>query len=359
MALSVDRSQLFFLPICVRFRRIRCPTSVPRFTTVNVYPHYLEDALLPRILLDFFECTYTERISEADIVISSVFPSYTLKSRLLSKLSPELKPYEYIRKPKGSSQLWIHDSGEVPGFSEYSTFLSSNCDLGIGYEVPVDLQNTKYHHTPIWLNSLDWSTYGIRISSGATVQRLGRLIKPSELTIPLSWSQWSTRTNRIISTASHYPPLRYLALNALQKCMHVDLQGYVPYEFKQSCSIPKSIPKCRAYAKYRYALCIENRLFPNYVTEKIPEAFAHGVIPISYSPGLTTSGFNKGSYIDMSDFICSPLSDPAGLTGISSEYIKAGFILTKDSPQFNIPLLSQPPCLDQLLAFLKLNVPIF
>jgi FkbM family methyltransferase len=78
--------------------------------------------------------------------------------------------------------------------------------------------------------------------------------------------------------------------------------------------------KMQHLKNYFFALCFENCIAPNYVTEKIWHAIAAGVLPIYYAGASHTiyRDFPKGSFIDFADFH-DPISCWEFVDSISTE----------------------------------------
>ena len=51
-----------------------------------------------------------------------------------------------------------------------------------------------------------------------------------------------------------------------------------------------------------FALCPENSMYPGYYTEKVPESFSAGCIPITWADQNIRSEFNPASYINLVDY---------------------------------------------------------
>jgi hypothetical protein len=54
-------------------------------------------------------------------------------------------------------------------------------------------------------------------------------------------------------------------------------------------------------SKYRFVLCFENDLYPGYVTEKLPEAWATGAIPLYWGDDRSKY-FNPEAFINLNNF---------------------------------------------------------
>lgn len=74
---------------------------------------------------------------------------------------------------------------------------------------------------------------------------------------------------------------------------------------KYKNNLPNSKPvsdKISFIKKYKFNLAMENEEYPGYVTEKIIDAWAAGCIPIYWGSERIYDEFQKGSFINVSDF---------------------------------------------------------
>jgi hypothetical protein len=119
---------------------------------------------------------------------------------------------------------------------------------------------------PYWYNYIDWPTYPR--SNG--YPRFGRLYTLAELCAPLAPSP--NRLDKVIAISSHLDHPRSALLQSLQSEFHFDIFGAAGSKFEG--------PKLDKMQQYRFAFCPENSAGFGYETEKIPEAWVAGCIPI-------------------------------------------------------------------------------
>jgi len=135
-------------------------------------------------------------------------------------------------------------------------------------------------------------------------------------------------------------PFRMHALTALSGIGKVDVFG----------GISRNTPKTRALEKYkisqdyRFIFCFENDLFPGYVTEKAPEAWATGAIPL-YWGADSKKYFNEKSLINLEKF--ATLEE--FITNVA-EVNQSKSLWTQISSQ---PLLAKRPNLDEVRVVLR------
>jgi hypothetical protein len=119
---------------------------------------------------------------------------------------------------------------------------------------------------PYWYNYVDWPQY----PRSNFYKRFGRLYKLSELMTSLPDSV--DRKNRVISISSHLDHPRKSLLQYVKKYFDVDVYGASGIKFNGA--------KIDMMHQYKYAFCPENSTGYGYDTEKIPEAWVAGCIPV-------------------------------------------------------------------------------
>ena len=98
--------------------------------------------------------------------------------------------------------------------------------------------------------------------------------------------------------SSHLREPRVSCLAALQKYMPVNGVGpYFDSHIKDHHS--SGFLKKEILNQYGYNLCPENGSSSGYVTEKIPEAFAAGCLPITYVDLSVSVDFNPRAFINL------------------------------------------------------------
>jgi hypothetical protein len=92
-------------------------------------------------------------------------------------------------------------------------------------------------------------------------------------------------------------PFRMHALSALSTIGKVDVFGGIARNTRQS----RAEFKYDIAQKYKFVFCFENDLFPGYVTEKAPEAWATGAVPLYW--GSDPAGYlNPKSMLNLAEF---------------------------------------------------------
>ena len=203
------------------------------------------------------------------------------------------------------------------------------------YSISFDLGVTNVHHCrfPLWMAMFDWRHEGIETNGE---ERLGPPIPIEQLMRPLG-SQ-SARMFKAILISSHQREPRATLLEATKQIMEVECYGSA---FPESTG--KKFLKLDVCRDKMFALCPENSMAPGYYTEKIPDAFAAGCIPITWCDQNVSHDFNPNAIINMASFA-------------STGYVEG--LREMVQPQslnriLNEPLLLKRPSLDNMKSFLE------
>ena len=121
---------------------------------------------------------------------------------------------------------------------------------------------------PYWYNYVDWPQY----PRGNFYNRFGRLYRLEELMSPLPHP--IERKDRAVSISSHLDHPRRGLLSNLKSLMAVDSFGAAATRFSGG--------KLDLMCEYKYAFCAENSVGYGYDTEKIPEAWVAGCVPVGF-----------------------------------------------------------------------------
>lgn len=324
----------------------------PKIFLHNLYPLFQTQDIIWSILQNRFSARVTHKLDEADIILLGPFHFSGIRKTLSLEVFRHLKNKFFensnalvknsIRQllDPNHSKVWIHISGEVPGLSPNGSFYNSECDYGIGHESMV---NSNYVHMPHWYQSIDWSNIGLNRSDNA-FYRLGAPINVHELLQEKSATLFRHRPKRCALISSHLTTPRDVLIREIEKVMPVDLfgiSGSGPVQFRNKT------PKRELLSNYTFSLCPENRLYPGYITEKIPEAFVSGAHPIGWYLHGSAMEFHSQAHIN-----CASESD-RGISGDGTlaHYINARY--TQLCKEGSPALIHQAPSLDPVIALLE------
>ena len=262
-----------------------------RLAIEGCYPSFLETDLVMRILQGLSPVDVVSRISVHDLLIRGPFSDGSRRRRWVNH-SLHLK-----QQISGVSRArTLHVSAENPGGSDYQDFLESGCEFGVGHEIRIGDDN--YFRMPHWWNYIDFSGQGIE--SPDNWQRLGTPIREEELMRPISWNV----------DAVHAAAFVVSRLNAQRRYLYersslaIPIKGYgKAFDSSVKDHSRSGFTKRDLLASFRFGFCPENAIFPGYYTEKIPEAFVSGAIPITYADNLVKIDFECKSMLNVYDFL--------------------------------------------------------
>lgn len=213
----------------------------------------------------------------------------------------------------------------------------SKVDYGIGFDFIYG--NNNFFRFPYWMEMLDWSDNGFR---GNSNPRYGSLININKLMRPIGLDEWFTRKPIAAFFTSHMIEPRLSLYKKISESIPID--GYGPFfneEIKNHNS--SKYKKKDVLGMYQFNLCPENNCYPGYYTEKIPEAFHSGCIPITCVDSNVSFDFNPKAFINLFDEFGGGFGDFSHLLS-NKLYVKS---------KLTEPLILRRPCLEPLRFFLE------
>lgn len=205
---------------------------------------------------------------------------------LRSLVSSVDQPLQELLNTRKYQPIKLFHTQENVRFDQVQADYSISFDLGV--------QSDKHLRFPYWMEMLDWSHEGI---TGNTNPRYGELMKISTLMSPLG-KQFLARGNSCAMLSSHLREPRGSLYRAIEKI--ISTQGFGSH-FDKSIKDHHSsgFLKKDILEKFSFNLCPENGLYPGYYTEKIPEAFNSGCLPITWADENISADFNPNALINM------------------------------------------------------------
>ena len=220
--------------------------------------------------------------SHADLKILGPFQK---QSRFKSFVPKPLRPL-FAPKKRRSDLLTLFHTQENIRHNSISANFSLSFDLGV--------EDNNHFRLPYWMEMIDWAHEGITTN---TNPRYGRLMSLDRLMQPLG-EGFKGRAQKIAFITSHLNEPRKLLYQHLNSLMTIE--GFGPY-FDQNIRShhQSSFTKYTLLQEYAFNLCPENSLYPGYVTEKIPEAFYAGCIPLAWVDTNVICDFNPKAIINL------------------------------------------------------------
>jgi hypothetical protein len=165
-------------------------------------------------------------------------------------------------------------------------------DYSISFDLSV--QSDLHFRLPYWMEMVDWSHEGLL---GNNNSRFGKLLSISRMMNPLG-RDYLTRPRKVAMLSSHLREPRATLAKAVGNL--ISLEGFGPYFDKSIRYHQKSgFNKVDVLKNFAFNLCPENGLYPGYYTEKIPEAFVAGCLPLTWADANVCADFNPKSFINL------------------------------------------------------------
>lgn len=165
-------------------------------------------------------------------------------------------------------------------------------DYSISFDLCVN--SNKHIRLPYWMEMVNWHHEGV---DGNVNVRFGQLLELERLMQPLG-DVFLKRQYKAAFFSSHLREPRATLLAAVNAIAPVE--GYGPH-FDATIAHHSSsgLGKFAVLQGYAFNLCPENTMHPGYYTEKIPEAFAAGCVPIAWADTNLCTDFNPGAMINL------------------------------------------------------------
>lgn len=252
-------------------------------------PHDYQSSLLPIVIEDMGYKIEWVNSTEADLLILG--PFYKKKQ----------KPHRWCPKPLrpllSKSLDTLGRNAQQGPLTLFHTQENERHDfVDADYSISFDLGVQSDHHFrfPYWMEMLDWSHEGI---TSNTNPRFGGLLNISTLMSPLG-DRYLNRGGSCALLSSHLREPRGSLFKALEKV--IPTQGFGAFFNKEIKDHHSSGFLKRDILKdFSYNLCPENGLYPGYYTEKIPEAFYSGCLPITWADENISVDFNPNSFLNL------------------------------------------------------------
>lgn len=208
------------------------------------------------------------------------------------------------------------------------------------YSLTFDLGISDGHHfrMPYWMEVANWSEEGV---TGNSNPRYGRLLDINRLLTPLG-TDFLNRPQKAAIFASHLREPRGSLLSTVKKEIEVIEYGK-SFNPRIKNHLESGLIKFDELQGFAFNLCPENGMHPGYYTEKIPEAFMAGCLPITWTDENVRADFNPRAFINL-----APMS--------TDNYAELGEILHSKTilgGYAEQPLLLKRPDIEPLKNFIQ------
>jgi len=306
-----------------------------RVSTLGV-PRDYKASLLPAVCRSLGYQIQWVKPNQCDLLI--IGPFINLSKKRLAWCPKPIRPYfsglseslASFYNSRKESPLTLFHTGENTRFDFIESDYTISFDLGVS--------NSKHFRMPYWMEVVDWSIDGV---SGNTNPRYGRLLDIDRLMRPLG-RDFLIRPQRVAIFASHLREPRGTLLRVVKNQIEVVEFGR-SFNSKIKNHLESGLIKYDELQLFAFNLCPENGMHPGYYTEKIPEAFMAGCLPITWADENVKSDFNPHAFINLAPMSANYFSE---LTGI----LHSQKILSTYAEQ---PLLLTRPSIEPLKVYIK------
>ena len=298
-------------------------------------PHDYKRSLIPTIIKYLGWNITWSTPSSCDLLVLGSFhktkKNFRFLPRKLRKPSSKLiNSIIRITGRKYSPPLTLFHTNECLRHNHINADFSISSDLGV---------SSKNHlRIPYWYEILDWSDYKLGTLSNP---RYGSLISIKRLLEPLG-SEFISRSRKCVFFSSHLREPRQTLYSFFKKHHMIDAYGIEFSAHKKGQLIQEDIVKQDILPNYSFNLCPENNLYPGYYTEKIPESFNSGCLPVTWTDECVHNDFNPKAFLNLHRFHTN-LSE-------SLDYLLSDDELKRFTEE---PLLLKKPKLDGSLSFVS------
>ena len=269
--------------------------------TLKDTPHDYPSSLVPILMESLGYKISWVKESQADLVIQGPF------------VKKDHKPFRWLPKPLRPGAQFLKEqlstfnpsstSGNSPNnrpnnklclFQTSENIRPDMTETDFALSFDLGIKDPKHCRFPYWMEMTDWSTEGI---TGNTNPRFGRILDIEQMMRPLG-DQFLKRERHALLISSHLLEPRKTIYQALSELVPVQgLGAYFNSDIKNHHQ--SGFVKFDELQAVAFNLCPENSLFPGYYTEKIPEAFLAGCLPITWTDQNVQVDFNPKAMINL------------------------------------------------------------
>lgn len=297
-----------------------------------------QESLIPTVILSLGYSVHWTNPSDCDLLIYGPF----FEEKKVKKWTPKpLRPFLNQFRANRSNPLVNTHHRPLRLFitGENVRHDSQNCDFSISFDLGIS--SPQHFRMPYWMEMIDWSEEGV---VGNQNPRFGRLLNLDKLASPLG-SAFLKRYRRAAIFASHLREPRKTLLQVVKNQIEVIEFGrsFNPNIKNHSES---GLVKFDELQHFAFNLCPENGMHPGYYTEKIPEAFMAGCLPITWADENVKVDFNPKAFINLAPMSATYYAELA-------EIVHSAARLSEYAEQ---ALLIQKPSIEPLQRFLKIII---
>jgi len=305
-----------------------------KLSTIGQYYTYREESLFPLLISSLgYEIVWVDP-DKCDVLIIGK-PMHAVKW-ILKKGSFVILPDYYHTFIKTYIQKRHYKPLTLFHTCENLRHDSVKADYSISFDFSAEKE--RHYRLPYWMEMVDWSHEGLL---GNKNKRFGKLFSISRMMQPLGGS-FLSKPRKAALFASHLDGPRKKIYQAVKKVIATD--GFGKYfDTNISNHSNSGFEKYNILKGYSFNLCPENKLYPGYYTEKIPEAFLGDTLPLTWSDKHVSVDFNPKSFINLEH-----------IDWTNSEVLRELLLSEKELAAYaEQPLLLTPPSIEPFRGFCR------
>lgn len=283
------------------------------------------------------------KIKDCDILIIGPYEQQSVLSIAKRRVANKILKNDSIKKNYPNLDIYLlkRKFSPLKIYLSFENYQFPNVKYDYAVTSCMGINDENHLRLPLWKELIDWSNTGIIRATDDFAKRFYRYYDLEAMVIP-SPNSFLDKERKFCMITSHLSEPRKSIFNKFSRKFKVD--GYGPCfnkNIKDHFSNP--IKKIDILKNYAFNLCPENSLYPGYYTEKIPEAFLGGCLPISWTDQNVKYDFNTNSFINLLDY--SHNSYEEIIDKLNDDLFLKKFI--------DQPLLLKKPNLDNEIKFVK------
>ena len=205
-----------------------------------------------------------------------------VKSHLPGGINFDDPLFSTNQQPTGRAKFHIFFTGENerPPQGRWDAYLSFDVHSFDG----------RNSYLPLWwITSSDILVPTISPYLGRSIT-IKQMMKPRE-------AEFEKREKFCVAFIGKAYPFRMHSIAALSKIGKVDVFGAIARNTRKT----RAAEKFDIAQEYKFVYAFENDFFPGYVTEKLPEAWATGAVPLYWGSDITKS-MNPAAFMNAADY---------------------------------------------------------
>jgi hypothetical protein len=255
-------------------------------------PHDYKLGLLPVIIRDLGYHIQWVKPALCDLQIRG--PFFRQDEKRYRWLPRSVRPFASDFELALKSGLGSRSSAPLSLFHTAECIRHDAIEADYSISFDLSIHSNRHFRFPYWMEMIDWSHEGLL---GNQNPRFGQLLTISRVMQPLG-NNFLMRPRKAAIFSSHLREPRATLFSAVES--FIPLEGFGPYFDKSILYHQQSgFNKIDVLQNFAFNLCPENGLYPGYYTEKIPEAFVAGCLPLTWTDTNVCADFNPKAFINL------------------------------------------------------------